>query len=353
MVNGTWLDFYCIGPLHGQEDRLGLDRVRDIYRFHAEHEKWLTDTEEIADVGLVIDGVRRSDDYWGMFKILSQSHIPFNLVSLNESQLSKYPTLIVPFSDHLNSNHSNMLDEYVQNGGRLLLCGPVPQSLQCAGLRDQRKIDEQKGTYIRIRDEDRQHFGQPILDKLDLVYLKGDLWTYEANDDVNGLLRYIPPAMFGPPEKCYYTEVSDIPCFYSQKYGKGAVACIPWRIGEHYENQGHQGHAALVKGALNELQSPQRLKVNTSSLVEVNHRKGKKEQFEWISLINHSGLIDEVLHQPVPIHKISISVKPSFAVKKMRLLKAGKSIPFNRRDNGWIECEVPQLDYYEVVLLEG
>jgi hypothetical protein len=43
MFNGAWLDFYCIEPFHAQEDRLGLDQVREIYRFHAAHEQWLAD----------------------------------------------------------------------------------------------------------------------------------------------------------------------------------------------------------------------------------------------------------------------------------------------------------------------
>ena len=39
MVNGAWLDFYCIGPLQRLEDRAGIGPISDIYRFHAANEK--------------------------------------------------------------------------------------------------------------------------------------------------------------------------------------------------------------------------------------------------------------------------------------------------------------------------
>lgn len=60
MVNGAWLDFYCIGPLQRLEDRAGIGPISDIYRFHAANEKWMLHTESAADVGLVR---RDGDDY--------------------------------------------------------------------------------------------------------------------------------------------------------------------------------------------------------------------------------------------------------------------------------------------------
>jgi hypothetical protein len=354
MVNGAWLDFYCIGPLHAQEDRLGLDEVRDVFRFHAENERWLIDTAERADAGLAIDAARGSDEYRGLFKILSEAHVPFDLVSLERSDLAAYPMLVVPVAGAMSSSAARRLDEYMEQGGRLLLSGSVPESLACAGAGSRKAtIGRAQGSYVRIRPEDKKRLGEPVLEKLDLVYLDGDLGTYDVEDDVEGLLRFIPPAMFGPPEKCYYTEVSDVPCLFYRKYGRGAVAWLPWQVGAHYERQGHAGHAALVTGAIERLlESPRRLRLEASPLVEVNHRVGRDGSFEWVSLINHSGLLERVLHEPLPMRGLAIELKPGIKVRSARLLRAGTALDFALDGDGTLRCTVPELRSYEVVLFE-
>jgi len=355
MFNGAWLDFYCIGPFHAQEDRLGLDQVRDIYRFHAAHEQWLADTIELADVGLVVDFARGGEEYGGWLKILGESHLSFDLVSLAGPDLSHYPALIVPLAGQLNDAAARRLDDYVRSGGRVLVTGGIPAGLPAAGvLRTGDVIPRKKGTYVRIRPEDKTQLAASVLEKLDLVFLDGELATCQVKQDVQGLLRFIPPAMFGPPEKCYYTEVSDTPCLYVRRAGqRGAVAWFPWQIAAHYDRQGHAGHKALAVAALDKLLGlPRRVRFKASPLIEINHRGGRSGGFEWISLVNHSGLLGHVLHEPLPIRDVEIHVTPQAPVRAARLLRAGTAIPLTQKSNGDVTCVVPQLDTYEVVLLQ-
>jgi len=354
MLNGAWVDFYCIGPLHAQEDRLGLDQVRDIYGFHADNGRWLTGVIEVADVGLVVDFVRQGDEYDGWFKMLSESHISFALVTLG-SDLAEYPALVVPMAGRLGASAARKLDEYVRAGGRVLLTGGVPVGLAAAGvIGGGEPMPQAQGTYVRVRPEDRAALSSPVLEKLDLVFLDGELSTCRVEADVQGLLRFIPPAMFGPPEKCYYTQVSDTPCLYVRRHGdRGAVAWFPWQIAAHYDRQGHAGHKALAVAALDDLLAlPRRVRLTAPPLVEMNHRAGRSGDFEWISLLNHSGLLAEVLHEPLPIRDIAIQVTPQHPVRAVRLLRANAEIPFTVKSNGDVTCVVPELDGYEVVLLE-
>jgi len=125
MVNGAWLDFYCIGPLQRLEDRAGIGPISDIYRFHAANEKWLLNTESTAEVGLVR---RDGDDYWGWIQILSENNIPFDLVSFRHSDLKRYRALIVPESGGVKAEDTRLLDTYVKGGGKLLLSGRIPNA---------------------------------------------------------------------------------------------------------------------------------------------------------------------------------------------------------------------------------
>jgi hypothetical protein len=355
MVNGGWLDFYCIGRFNGQEDRLGLDQVEDVFRFHAANERWLTNTAELADVGLAVEFEGKSDEVRGLIGMLSQAHVSYEFVSLAKSDLANLPALIVPVSGPLTTEAMRRLDDYVKGGGRLLLTGgPVTSELKCLRLSATGETrPAEQGTYIRIRPDDKTRLKQPVLAKLDLLPLSGELWTATMAAGGETWLRFIPPAMFGPPEKCYYTNVSDIPCLYARLSDRGAVVWIPWRVGAEFEAFGHAGHAALVSGALDELlKLPPRVRVDGPALVEMNHRADRAGKFEWVSLYNHSGQLDKVIGAPVPIHDVTVEITSASPVKRARLLKSGESLPLRTGADGAVTCTVPVLNAYDVVLFE-
>jgi hypothetical protein len=351
MVNGAWLDFYCIGPLGRQEDRTGLELAAEIYRFHAAHERWLGNTRPAGEVGLV----RRGDqEYEGILQILCESHVAFELARLEPRQLGRFSLVIVPDAGRLDPQEAAALDDYVQQGGRLLLTRQVPQGLSCLGsARLVETRPPQKGAYLRIRPEDKARLKIPLLDDLDLVFLEGEFCVYEAGEDVEKLLRLIPGDMFGPPEKCYYRNVSDHPAFLCCKHEKGAAACFPFGIGTHYAEQAHQGHAALLLGAVDNLLGlKRRVRVSGSPLVEVNHRADPNGRFEWISLYNHSGQRGNALHEPIPIGGIGIRFMPKEPVRSVRLLRADREWTFTKQDDGRIALALPPLKHYEIVVFE-
>jgi len=262
--------------------------------------------------------------------------------------------LIVPDGAKLTIDQKRRLDEYVKNGGRLLITGKVIDSLECLGVKKAGEaIPSEAGTYLRIRPEDKTRFAQPVLEKLDLVFLKGELYTGDMDSDTEGFLRFIPAAMFGPPEKCYYTNVSDTPALYLHNSGKGKVAWFPWAVGSHYKQQGHAGHAALVEGVLTKLLAlPSRLEIDTSPMIEANHRAAGDNSFEWVSLINLSGQLDNFLQVPVPFRDIPVKVKPRSKVKSVTSLSNGKILKFELNGDGSITFYIPQLNEWEIILLQ-
>jgi hypothetical protein len=349
MVSGAWLDFYCIGPLQRQEDRTGLDLTGALYNFHADNERWLLKTKPAAEVALM----RRGDEeYDGLFQILAENQVAFELTRFEDPALAAYPLVIVPNADGLNEAQCRVLDTYVVNGGKLLLTGKLPAALKCLQpIHFKETREQEKGSYIRVRPKDRARLDRADLAKLDLVFLNGPFYVYESGSpDVKGLLRLIPGDMFGPPEKCYYRHVSDVPGLLYVERGRGVVACFPWDIGEHYQRQCHQGHASLVMGAIDSLLGlDRRLHVTASPLVEVTHRADADGKFEWVALFNHSGQRANALHAPVPMHDITVALKPHKKIERVRLLRAGQTCRHQQRD-GRITVTVPRLDHYEIVL---
>jgi len=351
MVNGTWLDFYCIGPLQRLEDRAGIGPISNIYRFHATNEKWLLNTVSAAEVGLVR---RDGDDYWGWIQILSENHIPFDLVSFKHSDLKRYRTLIVPESGGVKAEDARLLDAYVKGGGKLLLSGRIPNALTCLGRTVLKKTwPLRHSMYVRIRPEDKAELRMDGLKDFDLVHLRGDFHEYEPASGTDQMLCLIHDVMYGPPEKCYYKSVSDIPALLVREYGNGMAASFPFRIGAMYREWGNLGHPMLAVGTLdNLLETGRRLKIASSPLVEATHRRDTKGKYEWIAIYNHSGRLENSFHQPIPINDIEIILQPLRDVKTVRLLKDKRRLRFSITKNEQVKVTVPELKHYEIVLFE-
>jgi len=350
MINGAWVDFYCIGPLQRQEDRTGLDLAAGVFNFHKANEQWLTPVKSAAQVALVRRG---ESEYEGLMQILCENQVPFEFAQIEAEQLSRFPLVIVPDGGGLNAGQCKTLDSYVKSGGKLLLTGKIPEALESAGpITFQTTRPPEKGAYILIRPEDRARFGRPAMDKLDLIFLDSPFHVYEPRDDVEGLLRLIPQDMFGPPEKCYYRTVSDHPAMIYHKYGRGRIACFTFDIGTLYQKQCHLGHSNLVMGAIDKvLGLDRRLKIETSPLVETTHRISRNGKFEWIALFNHSGHIGNALHRPVPAQNIRISIRPVKPVKATRLLGSGEPLMISNQGDR-LSVTVGLLRHYDVLLLE-
>jgi hypothetical protein len=158
--------------------------------------------------------------------------------------------------------------------------------------------------------------------------------------------------MFGPPEKSYYTEaeITNVPGIISNDFGKGKSVFIPWQIGAQYNFKAHYAHKTLFVSALkNLLNINNSIVTNASPLIEMSRLANRNGAFEWIGLLNHSGQIGASLLEPVSIHNTTILFKPLKAVKEVKLLKSKTSLNF-KQANGWIECTVPKVTDFEMLL---
>jgi hypothetical protein len=350
LTNGAWLDFYCIGPLQRLEDRAGLPPASEVYRFHAANEKWLLDTESASEVGLV---EHKGDDYWGWIQLLSEHHIPFDLVSMELSDLSQYKALIVPDSAKLDTSDSVDLDAWVKQGGKLLLSGQIPDGLACLGQPALKKSwPERHSMYLRIQPEDKAELAMNALKDYDISHLRGEFYEYEAIAGNTSYLKLIHDVTYGPPEKCYIHSISDISGMWSRQHGKGMAAVLPFAVGQMYGEWANESHPLLAVGTLdNILKTDRRLRVETSPLVGVSHRCDPQGRFEWIGLQNHSGHLMTSIHEPIPINHIKLQLKTKGKVKRIRSLTNNATLTPRELAPGHIEIVVPKLEAFEMVLV--
>ncbi|GGQ33253.1 hypothetical protein ACFFKE_30300 [Streptomyces mutabilis] len=325
-VHGGWLDFYVLGTLDGQPDRRCFDQVRELYAFHAEHERYYTGTRPVSDVCLVQPPSRGRDskEFLGVYRILAENHVQFDVISAKEAtreRLRGYAAVIVPAA-----------------GIDIDTDRPVLRTGTTSTVPIQ-------GAYFAIRPDDKKTLTG--LDDLDLVYLYGAFEPIEREGD--GYLAYIPPHMFGPPEKCYYTEVTDIPGMVRTPDGD---VVIPWNLGTHYEEYAHDGHARLVLAALRDLLAVKpSLTTDAPATVEVSTRDNPGAGCRLVNLVNVTGQLGTAFHAPVPVRDITVHLTLRRTPVRAHALRSDEDIHL-AIDGDTVSLTVPETGLFETVVIE-
>jgi hypothetical protein len=371
MINGAGLDFYCIGRLDNLEDRAVLENVKNVFQFHKNHEQYLHHTNSGNQVLVLHDG-QSQKEYYGIFEILTENHVLFDVMEhwcIEKDDVPRsiesYEVIILPGIERLSDESCSLLDQYVENGGRLLVTGftstedaignPTNQiRLKSVGLgTEYEPFEKRQGTYFRIFEEDKERMRDPVLQDLDLVYGWEEGFLGSPKEGAESFFGFIPPAMIGPPEKCYYTEVTKRPGMVSNVYGKGITAFFTFKIGSLYHHKRHYGHSVLVMNALTRiLKYEQKLHTDASPMVEITRQADRADRFEWIGLLNHTGQLGNAFHEPVPMRDIYFRFESAGKVKSAKCLQSGESLPVGETSDGQIEFNLRELGEYEIVLLE-
>lgn len=372
LIHGGWLDYYVIGTLNNQDDRICFEQVKEIYDFHKKNEKYYTDIQSTADVCLISPESSSfygsMKEYQGLFRILSEAHILFDVIhdSVLENsnaykKLKKYKIAILPDLRNMSLHSVRVIDQFVRTGGRVLATGesstcnsqghPLEKvQLNCLGIKSIHKLVQKQGTYFRIRDEDKAVLKG--FENLDLIYLYGEFIKCEVEKGGGSFLGYIPPVMFGPPEKCYATTETDHPGLIYNEFGKGKGAYIPWQIGRHYQKLSHHGHALLIQSILqNLLDLDKSLSVEASPLVEVTSQKEKEGKRQLVSLANLSGQLGTAFLPPVPIYNINVKLKVDQKPRRVYCLKLQEELDFSYTTEGIVTFSVPKLELFETIVL--
>ncbi len=369
MIHGAPLDYYMIGRLENQEDRILMPVLRDIFHFHADNEGYFTDVHSLARVA-VIRGP--NTEFRGLVRILSESHIPFDILhSLcldpgvkTPKKLEDYDVLVLPDYRSLSDEDVARIDRYVQNGGKVLATGfPSTQDklgnplekirLKSAGVEESfRLYTQQQGRYFRVFPGDKEILKTPSLEAIDILYLYVDFMECTLKESARGYLGLIPQAMYGPPEKCYYTEVTEIPGLIENSYGEGKFVLLPWQVGHHYEYKSQHAHSMIVQTALNDLlELTYDIKVEASPLLEISYLGSDSEDYTLIGLNNLSGQVGTAYHEPLPMHDVKIDLQTEDRPAAITLLKSKQNPAFIHKD-GMASFTIPLINEYEVVIIE-
>jgi hypothetical protein len=322
-VNGTF----------DHEDRQAIEAARPIFRWAADNEQYFVKQESAARV-LLLGGPSRTGrsystaSYRGLFRLLSEQHVPF-AVADNMNWLGKRDFDLVIASDWAPQE----LATYIAKGGRVLIVSARPPEIPTPHIITTHKNVD---SYFRVRNHDLF----PSLKLTNLVMLSGDYTEVEGDGATS--LSFVPPSMFGPPEKIH-VDMKDTTKPGIATWDNGRVTWIPWDAAGLYYRHSLPGHAGLLRDVLDRMLPNRQIRTNAHPLVEMSlMRQGSRT---LLHLVNLSGHSDTAYFAPVPMSDIRVQVagnyKRAFAVRSGRTLNLDGSA-----------FTVPSLVDYELVVLE-
>jgi hypothetical protein len=319
-----------------QEDRHGLLAAKPIFQWHARHEDLYVGPKNAGRVLLL--ATEETASFRGFFRLLSEQHIPFD-VSENlrwmDDPSRRFDLVIAP------GRAPQALDQYVRNGGRLLVAGTTPPPMPIGSVVGRRTTQG----YWRVHD----HKEFPSLRDTDLLFIDGEYVELTPID--RPLLTLIPSAMFGPPEKVWSDKVETrVPGLVFADHGKGRVAYIPWNVGALYYRHSSQSHAGLMTDVIDRLlPGGRQLVTDAHPLVEMTVMDQPARRRTLVHLVNGTGHQGTGYFPPVELRNIRIEL--SRDVRRVRAVDLDRDLPITT--NGTFRSfTLPSLKAYEVIVVE-
>ena len=338
VANGGGAAFNLHGTIAEQQDRMAIDVAIPAYGWLKQHEQYFVGQTSEARVFLLAPhsggtGFQIGQDaYRGMFRFLSEQHIPFAAME-NLDWLGKREADLVICPGTVPAN----LQSYIQRGGRVIAASASVPEFEIAPIVKLWKSPD--GAYFRIRNKTLF----PSLKETDVVFMYGDYLQVEGADSS---LTFIPPSMYGPPELVHVDwKDTDDPGLVIKNMGQGKIAWLPWDIGSLYYKHSSEAHSRLLGDLVDDmLPAGRQLTSNAHPLVQITFMRQKyRHLMHFINLIGHS---DTAYFNPIPLTDIHVRVKGNFRVAKA--VKSGQNVAV-KTDAGFSEFTLPALEEYELL----
>jgi hypothetical protein len=331
IAHGGALAFSINGTPARFEDRdmQGITAARPIFEWAAKNEQYLAGQESLARVILLRGG--DASAYRGLFRLLSEAHIPFAAAS-NLDWIGKRPVDLVVTAGAAPAG----LAPFVRAGGKVLAVGATPPAIGEPG--PVKRMESVKG-YVRVRTPSRF----PSLNRVSLLMLDGPFSA--AASALDAPLTLVPQSQFGPPE-FVHVDMLDTTTPALVPLEKGAVLWVPFELGTLYYKHSLPAHAGLLRDLVESTLPRKQLTTDAHPLVEMSLMRQKGRTL--LHLVNLSGHSQTGYFAPIPMQPIQVSLEGEFRLASA--LRAGTALK-TKVSGGRTTLTIPSLRDYDLIVL--
>lgn len=397
---GGVLYYHWLGVQQGfVEDRRWQKLGSEFLSWQAANDKHFHNKRSITNVALVVaqrsnrlytppSGTTTLDSVQGMYKVLTESRIPFDVLLpedlLLTAKLAPYSTLILSNMALMSDAEARQIQAFAARGGSILATfetglydenGKPRADFALADLFDMRKKSDRQGGDISaagataggrggqggggnlgptfVQRIERPH---PIVASFkDTNWIQGPNWHVPITAQGDPILTFIAPYPGSPTEHTYSPKPhTDESLAVAREKGDSRLVYLSGDVDAAYWRSSAGDLGDLLTNSLNWVVGPERpFKVTGPGLVEIY--AWQTEPGYAVHLVNfsnpnfRSGPARD--NYPVGPQKVRLVLMDSRPIKKASLLRAGK--PLSVKQNGKVvEFTVPSLIEYEVAVLE-
>jgi hypothetical protein len=362
LANLGGLDYYLIGRLDNHEDRSGYAGIRKVFRFHKEHEEIFRDLKSKAEALLFSsDFFADSNEERGWIRALTENHVLFDEIRFSEAvkySFNKYSTLILPNTSNLSADLAKKVDDFAQNGGTVLCTGEASfrddnfetlrkPMLECLGISRINYVrNDMVSGMLHLSADDKKIFRQ--FTDSEVAAFGAKFVFADFNPGTEKWTSLIPPHNFGPPERCYYSQTTDIPGVTRYPFGKGYGVFIPWLPGDFFCEGGYENTMLFMQGVLFGLCGLTSTATDLSPQVEVT--VGEKQNRTIVQFVNTSGHFGTSFYKPLPVRDAQISIPLSKAPVSVTSLYKPENVSYTYQ-GGILTLTINTLEEYEGIVI--
>jgi hypothetical protein len=162
-------------------------------------------------------------------------------------------------------------------------------------------------------------------------------------------MQLIPPHHLGPPERCYYTQTTDIPGVTRYRHGKGAGVFIPWLPGDFFCEGGYENTLLFMRGVLFGLCGLTDIAPDLYPQVEVT--VAEKAGSTVVQLVNTSGHFGTSFYKPMLVRDAKVSIPLAKAPTQVKTLNKKDNVSYVYKD-GILNLTVNLLEDYEGIVIQ-
>lgn len=338
-------------------DKRMLETVRRMNYMASLIEEDMYEAESDCQVMLLSDG---GVYVQGWAEALMCAHIDYDMLAhyqLSYERIKKYPMVIIPKNFQYPGDSQAIFENYVENGGKLIVEGTEEQSLRhvhkllginCIIVNSENQV----GAYLRIEPGSKEI--QEKIGKCELVPLRGRIGFCKPREESQVLATWVPPfASFStsgfPPERASLpAERTDIPLCIVSEHGKGKVMFLPYEPAKLIREYGISDMFTMIRACAEYmLAEEQKIKAEAPQrvIMSVFHKKNQ----HMIHLVN--GIGQRPLLEMIPCNDLNISIKlkgrtVQSVVSKISDVKLSYDV-----QGDVLLIHVPRLDVWDMLLI--
>lgn len=304
----------------------------DAYKYIEDNANFIKHLQPVTDVALFYSKstghLLGNEDFEhamrGALRFLEEAHYQYGFVSdhnLTIEKLQKFKVLIMPNVASLSDAHAEIIDKWVNQGGKLIATSQTSlydewsKTRQNFALSDVfgvsyngKIVDTKSDSYQKIITRNNLMAG---FENTVLLHNGGKTLMTDANADATVVTGYLPKINNQPPENAFPDNWdSNNPIIVMNNYGKGQVVYFANEVAKLNYFIGHPDYHDLLKNAVNTLLGhAEVLKTNAPSSVHVYLNQNTEAlQTYQLSLVNTSSGSQRPLRDLVPVSNITIEL---------------------------------------------